>query len=201
MTLFKYIIPESPIGEITIIWKKKPKFQIEELIISNPNKKSSEIVQEKYEKEGELTINKKSKPFNNFLKQLNNYFNEKDYKFSLDYLNLDKLTEFQRKVLKTEFQTPKGKINTYKGLAKAIGSPGAYRAVGNALSKNPYPIIIPCHRTVKSNRTIGGYGGFSMGFESKKTLLELDGLMIQGKKVVSDSPIISMDKASQTKLV
>ena len=51
MTLFKYIINPSPIGEITIIWRKKPQFQIEEIILSNPNKTSSQIAKEKYEKE------------------------------------------------------------------------------------------------------------------------------------------------------
>ena len=60
---------------------------------------------------------------------------------------------------------------------------------------------IPCHRTVKSDRTIGGFGGVAEGLESKKILLELDGLMIQDKKVVCDSPIIALDKTSQTKLV
>ena len=138
---------------------------------------------------------------NNVLKELDNYFNEKECKFSLEYLNLDKFTPFQRKVLEAEFKTKKGTINTYKDLAKAVGSPKAYRSVGTALSKNPYPIIIPCHRTVKSDRTIGGFGGVAEGLESKKILLELDGLMIQDKKVVGDSPIIALDKTSQTKLV
>ena len=201
MTLFKCIIDKSPIGEITIIWRKKPKFQIEEIIISNPNKSSSQIVKEKYEQDGELSINKKSKQLNNVLKEMNNYFNEKDYRFSLEYLNLDKLRPFQRAVLETEFNTEKGTVNTYKDIAKAIDRPKAYRAVGTALAKNPYPIIIPCHRTVKWDRTIGGFNGFAGGLESKKTLLELDGLMIQGKKVVGDSPIISLDKTTQTKLV
>ena len=104
-------------------------------------------------------------------------------------------------MLEEEFKTKKGTINTYKDLAKAVGSPKAYRSVGTALSKNPYPIIIPCHRTVKSDRTIGGFGGVAEGLESKKILLELDGLMIQDKKVVGDSPIIALDKTSQTKLI
>ncbi|SFL24691.1 methylated-DNA-[protein]-cysteine S-methyltransferase [Methanobrevibacter olleyae] len=201
MTLFKHIINSSPIGEITIIWRRKPRFQIEEIIISNPNKTSSQIAKEKYEKEGELAINKKSKRLNNLLKEIDNYFNEKKYKFSLEDLNLDKLKPFQRKVLETEFNSKKGTVNTYKDIAKAIGSPKAYRAVGTALAKNPFPIIIPCHRTIKADKTIGGFNGFAGGLESKKTLLELDGLLIQGKKVVRDSPIISLDKTSQTKLV
>ncbi len=201
MTLFKHIMKDSPIGEITIIWRKKPQFRIEEIILSKPEKTSSQIAKEKYEIEEELSINKKSKQLNKVLNEFDKYFSEKDCKFSLDYLNLDKVTPFQRKVLEAEFNTKKGSINTYKDLAKEAGSPKAYRAVGNALSKNPYPIIIPCHRTVKSDRTIGGFGGVAEGLESKKILLELDGLMIQNRKVVGDSPIITLDKTSQTKLV
>ena len=201
MTLFNCIIDPSPIGEITIIWRKKPQFQIEEIILSNPEKTSSQITKEKYEMEESLTLNKKSKQLNNVLREIDNYFKERDYKFSLEYLNLDKLKPFQRAVLEAEFNTKKGTVNTYKDIAKAVGSPKAYRAVGTALAKNPYPIIIPCHRTVKADRTIGGFSGFAGGLESKKILLELDGLIIQEKKVVGDSPIISLDKTSQTKLV
>lgn len=159
------------------------------------------MAKEKYETEEKLAINKKSKQLHNLLKEMDNYFNEKNYKFSLDYLNMDKLKPFQRAVLEAEFNTEKGTINTYKDIAVAIDRPKAYRAVGTALAKNPYPIIIPCHRTVKADRTIGGFGGFAGGLESKKILLELDGLMIQDKKIIGDSPIISLDKTSQTKLV
>ncbi len=201
MTLFKHIISSSPIGEIAIIWRKKPKFQIEEIIISNPNQTASEIVKEKYESEEELHLNKKSKQLNQVLNEINKYFQEKDYKFSLSYLNMDKLKPFQRKVLEAEFKTEKGTVNTYKDIAIEVGSPRAYRAVGTALAKNPFPIIIPCHRTVKADRTIGGFSGFAGGLESKKILLELDGLMIQDKKIIGDSPIITLDKNSQTRLV
>lgn len=201
MTLFKHIISSSPIGEIAIIWRKKPKFQIEEIVISNPDQTASEIVKDKYEREEELHLNKKSKQLNQVLNEINKYFQEKDYKFSLSYLNMDKLKPFQRKVLEVEFKTKKGTVNTYKDIAKEVGSPKAYRAVGTALAKNPFPIIIPCHRTVKADRTIGGFSGFAEGLESKKILLELDGLMIQDKKIIGDSPIITLDKNSQTKLV
>lgn len=200
MTLFKHIISKSPIGEITIIWKDEPKFIIEEIFISSPSEKSSKKAFEKYEQNGELT-GKKSNELDEFLEELDNYLNEKDYKFSLKYLNLDKLSSFQRKVLMEEFKTKKGTVNSYKHLAKKIGNPKAYRAVGSALSKNPYPIVIPCHRTVKSDRTLGGYAGLKEGIETKKTLLEIEGLIIQGKKVISDSPIIALNKNEQQRLI
>ena len=200
MTLFKHIITESPIGEITIIWKDEPKFIIEEIFISTPSEKSSAKSFEKYE-QNEILKEKKCRELDDFLVELDNYFNERDYKFSLKYLNLDKLTPFQRKVLIEEFNTEKGTVNSYKHLAKKIDSPKSYRAVGNALSKNPYPIVIPCHRTVKSDRTLGGYAGMKEGIETKKTLLEIEGLIIQGKKVISDSTIVALNKKEQQRLI
>ena len=65
---------------------------------------------------------------------------------------------------------PRGKIKTYKQVAKAINKPKAARAVANACGQNPYPIIIPCHRVVKSNGTIGGYSGKG-GVKKKNKLL------------------------------
>ena len=67
------------------------------------------------------------------------------------------LTEFEKQVLETVKKIPRGKVATYKEVAKAIGKPFAYRAVGNALAKNPYPIKIPCHRVIKSDLSLGGY--------------------------------------------
>ena len=200
MTLFKHIIPESPIGEMTIVWKDEPKFTIEEIFISTPKEKSSAMALEKYEQNEKLK-DKKSRELSKFLKELDNYLNEKDYEFSLKYLNLDKLSPFQRKVLVEQFKTRKGTVNSYKHLAKRIGNSKSYRAVGNALSKNPYPIVIPCHRTVKSDRTLGGYAGLKEGIETKKTLLEIEGLIIQGRKIISDSPIIALNKDEQQKLI
>jgi len=66
-------------------------------------------------------------------------------------------TEFQIKVWKEIKKIPKGSPLTYKELAKKINKPKAYRAVANACGKNPYPIIIPCHRVIGSNGNVGGY--------------------------------------------
>ncbi len=82
-----------------------------------------------------------------------------------------KLTEFQKKVLKEVLKVPLGETITYKELAKRIGNPKAVRAVGKALKENPFPLIIPCHRIVKSSGDIGGY---SRGRGLKKKLLDLE---------------------------
>ncbi len=67
------------------------------------------------------------------------------------------LTDFQKLVLVATSSIPKGKTATYKEIAKRIGKPKAYRAVGNALAANPLPVVIPCHRVIKSNGSVGSY--------------------------------------------
>ena len=80
-------------------------------------------------------------------------------------------TEFQIKVWKEIKRIPEGETRSYKEVAIAIGSPKASRAVANACGKNPYPIMVPCHRVVKSDGSLGGYSGLG-GVKKKKHLLE-----------------------------
>jgi len=77
-------------------------------------------------------------------------------------------------------EIPMGKVTTYKEVAVAIGKPGASRAVGNALNRNPNPIKVPCHRVVRSDRSIGG---FSKGADEKKRLLKKESVKFDGNKV------------------
>ena len=86
---------------------------------------------------------------------------------------IDKLckdyTPFERKVFKAVCRIPPGKTVTYQQIAEKIGCPRAVRAVGTALGKNPFPLIIPCHRVI---RTDGDIGGYRWGKKTKRRLLE-----------------------------
>ncbi len=95
-------------------------------------------------------------------------------------LSKEQMTSFQQKVYEAVKQIPKGKVITYKELAKKIGHPRAYRAVGNALNKNPNLRTIPCHRVIKSNGRIGGY---RYGAKRKASLLKKEGIMIKNGKI------------------
>jgi O-6-methylguanine DNA methyltransferase len=75
---------------------------------------------------------------------------------------------------------PPGKVATYGDIAKALGHPNSSRAVGRILAKNPNPIIVPCHRVVKSNGQIGGYAS---GEKRKKDLLEKEGIQLENSLV------------------
>lgn len=90
------------------------------------------------------------------------------------------MTNFEKDVLIATFEIPRGKVTTYRRIAEKVGRPRAYRAVGNALHKNPLAPIIPCHRVIKSNGSLGGYGG---GVEAKKRLLEEEGVQSQDGRV------------------
>jgi methylated-DNA-[protein]-cysteine S-methyltransferase len=93
--------------------------------------------------------------------------------------DLSVFSDFERAVMLAVSRIPRGRVATYSEVARAIGKEKAARAVGNALAKNPYPIIIPCHRVVKADLTIGGYSGEA----DKKQLLEEEGVRFIGERV------------------
>ena len=87
---------------------------------------------------------------------------------------------FNQKCYKLLSQIPQGKISTYKQIANILNTK-AYRAVGNAMAKNPNPIIVPCHRIIKSDGHIGGY---ILGIKKKISLLKNEGIVIKQGKVI-----------------
>jgi methylated-DNA-[protein]-cysteine S-methyltransferase len=92
-------------------------------------------------------------------------------------LALERRTPFQQTVYRVLRDIPRGRLLTYGEVARDAGS-GSPRAVGQAVGANPLPIIVPCHRVVAASRRLGGFSG---GLERKVTLLELEGLIIQGE--------------------
>jgi O-6-methylguanine DNA methyltransferase len=110
-----------------------------------------------------------------FAAQLRAYFAGERTQFDLA-LDLRQLTPFQRQVLQTTCRIPVGSTWTYGQIARAIGRPRASRAVGQALSRNPVPIVVPCHRVVATNGALRGYSGGG-GLASKKFLLALEGAL------------------------
>ncbi|MFA5366733.1 MAG: methylated-DNA--[protein]-cysteine S-methyltransferase [Dehalococcoidia bacterium] len=88
-----------------------------------------------------------------------------------DELDFDDATTFQRKVWESACVIPYGETRTYEWLAQRIGKTKATRAVGQALKRNPFPIIVPCHRVVGKD---GSLTGFSAGIDLKKRLLDLE---------------------------
>lgn len=104
----------------------------------------------------------------------------KEFHLPLDW---DEITGFQRDVLSITANIPFGEVITYGQVAKMLGKPNASRAVGGALSRNPMPIIIPCHRVIAASGALTGYTGAN-GIETKILLLRIEGQNIVGKKLV-----------------
>lgn len=90
-----------------------------------------------------------------------------------DYrLDLEGLTDFEKRVLEATKKIPFGCLRSYKWVAREIGSPRATRPVGQALARNPLPVVVPCHRVVESDGSLGGYS--SGGADMKRRLIEIE---------------------------
>ena len=87
-------------------------------------------------------------------------------------IDLTGLSDFQLKVLKALQRVPRGEVQTYAWLAQKAGRPGAARAVGNIMARNPVPLLIPCHRVVPAS---GGIGNYGLGKARKRDLLQCEG--------------------------
>jgi len=98
------------------------------------------------------------------------YFRGEPVGFELP--DLSGLSDFGRRVLETVWRIPYGGIRTYGEVARAVGVPRGARAVGMALGRNPFPIVIPCHRVVASGGKLGGFGA---GVDWKRALLGMEG--------------------------
>ena len=96
-------------------------------------------------------------------------------------MNIDK--EIYKKLL----EVPKGKITTYGDLAKAVGMKNGQRIVGKIMNKNPYPVIIPCHRVVKSDGNVGGY---AFGENVKVKMLSNEGIQIRNGKIPNFKDVV-----------
>ncbi|HZU11433.1 MAG TPA: methylated-DNA--[protein]-cysteine S-methyltransferase [Chloroflexota bacterium] len=89
--------------------------------------------------------------------------------------DLDRVTPFEREVLHTALRIPRGQVRPYNWIAREMGRPGASRAVGTALAHNPIPLLIPCHRVVRADGTIGQYS--LGGPDAKRRLLQWEGAL------------------------
>jgi methylated-DNA-[protein]-cysteine S-methyltransferase len=106
-------------------------------------------------------------------RELDEYFGGRRHAFELA-LDWRLMAPFARRVLHVTSQIPYGGVLSYAEVAADAGSPRGFRAAGNALGANPIPIVIPCHRVLRSGGSLGGYGG---GLHRKRWLLELEGAL------------------------
>jgi methylated-DNA-[protein]-cysteine S-methyltransferase len=118
--------------------------------------------------------------------EIQSFCDGKEVKFDLDIISFEKCSEFQKRVLLAEYKIPRGWVSTYGRIAQFLGIHNGARAVGNALANNPFPIVIPCHRAIRSD---GKLGGFQSGIKMKKALLEFEGIEFSKTGMVSTKRI------------
>jgi methylated-DNA-[protein]-cysteine S-methyltransferase len=112
-------------------------------------------------------------PIARLARELRHFFAGEPIVFDLGIIALERCGEFQRRVLLAEHGIPRGRVSTYGRMAEHLGVPGGARAVGRALARNPFPVVIPCHRAVRTDGDLGGYQG---GVPMKRALLEMEGV-------------------------
>ncbi len=126
---------------------------------------------------GALPVQRGSRAIATLRRELESYFKGKLTRFTVP-VRVECGTEFQRGVWKTLAKIPFGRTVTYQEIAKSVGSPEGFRAVGMANGANPIAIVVPCHRVINANGHLGGYGG---GIARKLKLLEIEGLRFTAK--------------------
>lgn len=164
------IIKLTPFGSVGIIWtavRENPK--IVRILLSTPELSAEDRVFELYPNSRASSCAEIEATATGIIGLLEG----EEISFSLNLANMSLCREFQKRVLYAEHQIPRGSVSTYRLIAKCLDKPNGARAVGNALANNPFPLIVPCHRAIRSDGSLGGYQG---GIDMKRALLEREGI-------------------------
>ena len=168
-SIFSIVRPSS-FGSFAVLWSEhngQPK--IYRILLSKPNLPAAQAVQETFPGIRSFTCSEIAKVAD----QIEALLRGEDIRFSLATTRLDLCSTFQRAVLRAEHGIPRGFVSTYQRIAAHLGRPSSARAVGTALARNPFPFIIPCHRAIRTDGTLGGFQG---GLAMKRKMLEMEGI-------------------------
>lgn len=166
----KKIIESTPFGSVAVIWSTvddSPK--IVRVLLSKPEELAEDQACRLYPNSqasscAEIDV---------VATAISAFLEGEDISFSLDIVDFKLCSVFQRSVLLAEHRIPRGNVSTYQLIGAHLGKQNGARAVGNALANNPFPLIVPCHRAIRSDRQLGGYQG---GLQMKLVLLKNEGI-------------------------
>jgi methylated-DNA-[protein]-cysteine S-methyltransferase len=166
-----YCLRRTAFGSVAVLWsvhREQPK--IWRVVISQPSESAGQIVRIFFPglRSSSCTA------VDRVVDRIAAFLAGESIRFSLDNVRMDLCSPFQQKVLRAEHGIPRGRVSTYQRIARHLGNADAARAVGTALATNPFPIIIPCHRAIRSDGTLGGYQG---GLQMKRALLKMEGVL------------------------
>lgn len=167
----KKIIKRTPFGPVCIIWSvPKDHPRIIHIMLSRPGLSAEDHASQLFPD----AVKSSCAEIDQMADFIQAYLEGEPVTFSLNRINLSPFSKFQQSVLRAQFVIPRGSVSTYGLIATHVGAPGGARAVGNVMAGNPFPLIIPCHRTIRSGFHLGGFGG---GTKMKRTLLENEGIV------------------------
>jgi len=171
----------SAFGTLSIVWREiegRPK--VHRILLANEELPMENVLDKTFSSVHPSSCT----PITELSNKIQSFLEGEVVTFELDIISLEECSEFQRKVLIAEHKIPRGWVSTYGRIAQSLEIPGGARAVGRALARNPFPIIIPCHRTIRSNGELSGFRG---GLRMKRALLELEGVEFsQAGKVLTE---------------
>ena len=177
--MLKFTQFETTIGEIGLIWNENTQL-LKQVILPNARTGKTNTTRIKYQ---ELeTQTKPPEYISNVMSLIEKLIHGKNINIPIDLLDFNETTNFQKQVLNQQRKIPHAKVTTYKQIARQINKPRSIRPTANALANNKFPLIMPCHRTVKSDWTLGGYAGNKEG-HIKQILLENEGIKIENGKI------------------
>ena len=156
---------DSPVGTLLVATTAKG------LVRISFHSEAEDLVLEELARRVSPRVMKSARKVAPVARELDEYFDGRRKRF--DYpLDWSLVGPYARKVLRATAAIPFGKVSTYREVARKAGNPAASRAAGNALGSNPIPVVVPCHRVLRTGGGLGGYGG---GLEVKELLLRLEG--------------------------
>ena len=162
-----YTTTDSPFGPLLLATTKRGLVRV-----GMPNQDFAELLDEIARRVSPRVLELPSQ-LDDARRQLDRYFESDLHEFELP-LDWRLTTGFRRRVLRATNRIPYGQTRSYMQMAKSAGNERAVRAAGTALGSNPIPIVVPCHRVLRTGGGLGGYGG---GLEMKQSLLTLEGAL------------------------
>lgn len=170
---FVYDLIPSSIGEVGIVRRTMGAHPVQMIFLPHKGASTSERIRESFP----AAVPSSGKRDKTGMR-IKAYLAGDAVNFSIAELDFGGYGEFERRVLLADHQIPRGRVMTYGGLAAIVGVPGGARAVGNVMAGNPFPLVIPCHRVIRSGGSLGGFGG---GLAMKRALLEREGVAFDRK--------------------
>ena len=177
MDCFNFVLFNCSIGEIGVVYDSDC-FIVKQILLPDMITKKVDLSRIRFN----VCRDNPDKFIRGVVSKIRDIVSGRRVDFSLDCLDLSYLTSFQRSVLLKQYEVPYSRVVSYRDLACMINRPASVRPLANALSCNPFALVIACHRTVRSDYSLGGYAGYADN-PLKRVLLENEGVSIVDGRV------------------